>query len=92
MQELRCPCGAPLSGVRRPRGARPLERPSPHRQPHIIGNLPLHRRSGDEAPKISAFKEALGLDDEAAAPVFIEVRAAVSIWRACNELIRRIQK
>lgn len=37
-----------------------------------------HNNSGDEAPKVAAFKEALGLDDEAAAPVFIEVRAAAT--------------
>ncbi|GBF94257.1 110 kDa translocon of chloroplast envelope inner membrane [Raphidocelis subcapitata] len=33
---------------------------------------------GDEAPKILAFKEALGLSDEEAAPVFIEVGRRLS--------------
>lgn len=40
---------------------------------HIgLCNHPIDR--GEEAPKILAFKEALGLSDEEAAPVFIEVR------------------
>lgn len=38
--------------------------------------------SGDEAPKLIAFKEALGLGDEEAAPVFIEVRRRCRLMRA----------
>jgi hypothetical protein len=39
-------------------------------QPH---RPPIPSRQGDEAVKVSAFKEALGLVDEDAAPVHIEV-------------------
>jgi hypothetical protein len=49
-------------------------RRSPRLMPACRLAPPLLWPRGDEAPKILAFKEALGLGDEEAAPVFIEVR------------------
>ncbi len=54
----------------------------------VYSNSPPPPRSGDEGPKVAAFKEALGLGDEEAAPVFIEVGRRLS--RAGYEVNNRL--